>query len=134
MTIEQIIADLGLNVTANFIYDLVKQFFARTPIPTTDGLRDYLASHLSISGVRIEAARLIDFLARNGDITITGSDIRAGERITMASAPGTELRFGHDSAARTDKTAIVAGPGAEIRAQGGAKIVQNPDGSIDFYT
>lgn len=133
MTLEALLLDLGLNVTASAIYDQAKAYFARTKTPTVAGLRDHLAASLSLDGASV-AGRLVEFLAQNGNITITRSKISAQEQITMASFQGTAVTFGHGSVSRTPNTAIEAGQGAEIRMQGGAKIVQNPDGSISFFT
>ena len=134
MTVEALLASLGVSLSASAVYDIAKAYLTKTQNPTPQGLRDHLASHLSIDGAKIVAEKLVEFLAQNGNIIITRSDVSARDQITMASFAGTVLRFGHGSSNRTETTGIEAGPGAEIRMQGGAKIVQNPDGSIGFYT
>ena len=88
---------------------------------------------MSIDGADIKAEKLINFLARNGDISITGTTIYATDRITMASSAGTSFRFGDQSTSETNNTKIDADESAFIKGQGGAKVVQNEDGSILFH-
>ena len=107
---------------------------ARAAVRTVGGLRAELSSRLNIENANIKASNLIEFLANNGDIRIIGTQIYASNSITMASSPSAKFEFGDISASRTDKTSIETGRGAQIVGQGGAKIVQDEDGSIKFYT
>ena len=89
---------------------------------------------MRVDGADIKAETIITFLAQRGDIVITGSRIYAAEKIEMGSALGTKFVFGYNSSSSTSKSSIQAGHGAFIQCQGGAKIVQNFDGCISFYT
>ncbi|MEI6135219.1 MAG: hypothetical protein WCP72_09610 [Desulfomonile sp.] len=134
MSLEQLLANLGLNIAANVIYDLLKSFAKDTREPTVQALESYLASHLSVDGANIKAAKILEFLAEKGNIVITNSSIEAAKQITMSSSPGSICVFGNNSTSSTMKTAIETKDNAQIRMQGGAKIVQDEDGSIKFYT
>jgi hypothetical protein len=129
-----VLADIGVGIASSTIYDFLKSFFTAQPSPDREELRQNLASFLSIEGAEIKAEKLIDFLARNGDISITGTTIYATDRITMVSSAGTSFGFGDQSTSETKNTKINAGEGAFIKGQGGAKVVQNEDGSISFRT
>ncbi len=78
--------------------------------------------------------RIIEFLANNGDITISGSRIYASSSISMASSKNTKFVFGIYSSSSTNKSSINAGSGAQIMGSGGAKIEQDEDGNIKFST
>jgi hypothetical protein len=130
MTLDQLLASIGANVASSAIYELV----TRHHRGSVDDLRSSLESSLNVVNARVAADRVIEFLAKTGDITISGSLLSASDQITMASAPRTKVSFGDGSVSKTDTTRIEAGRGARIEMQGGAKIVQNPDGSIHFYT
>jgi len=133
MDILTLLTSLGINVSANVIYDISKHYFNQKILHTKEGLRDALISGLNIEGVDIKADKIIEFLAENGDITISGTSIYASDRIEMASSKGTSFSFGNDSTSKTDNTAIEAKGNSKIVGTGNAKIVQE-DGSISFYT
>lgn len=132
MTLEQLLIQLGLNISSSFVYDAVKGYFQREQNPTIIGLKDELSSRLSVKGVDIKSENIIQFLAQNGDISILGTQIYALKSITMASSKGAQFAFGDNSKSSTDKSSIAAGYGAQIQGRGGARIVQDEDGSIKF--
>lgn len=132
MTLETLLLNLGLNVAANYIYDLLTSYGRESTAPTVEGLQEYLVSHLKVDGASVKAEKLIEFLAQKGNISIINSSVHAAKQVSMGSAPGTVCVFGHNSRSSTDKTAIEASHDAAIKMQGGAKIVQNEDGSISF--
>lgn len=134
MTLEQLLAQLGLNMSSSFVYDVVKDYFQRKKKPTVKGLKAELSSRLDIKGADIKSDNIINFLAENGDITISGTQIYASKSISMASSEGTKFTFGNNSRSSTDKSSIEAGHGAQIQGQGGARIEQDEDGNIKFYT
>ena len=113
---------------------MVKSYFAKEKSPTIEGLKRELSSHLNIENTDIKSSNIIQFLAENGDISISGTQIYASKSITMTSNKGTKFSFGNNSSSKTDKSAIKAGRGAKIVGRGGAKIEQDEDGSIKFYT
>lgn len=112
----------------------MKNYFSSESCPTHEGLKRYLTSHLSIDGQKIYAEKIIEFLARNGDIDISNTSVSAGRKIVMGSNFQTHFSFGDNSESKTPKTGIVAGKGAYVKGSGGAKIVQDEDGNIKFYT
>jgi hypothetical protein len=128
MNLEQLLFQLGLNITSNAIYDLIKLF------PTTNGFTKGLESQLNINNANIQAQTILEFLAQKGDIVISGTSIFAQNSIIMQSAKDTKVIFGEGSASSTKNTKIEAGYGAKIVMQGGAQVRQSSDGSISFYT
>ncbi len=132
MELSELILNLGLNVSSNAIYDLIRSAIRRNPDAGRDSLRQELAGILCVEGADVKADTIITFLAQRGDIRITGSRIYATDKIEMASSEGTKFTFGNNSSSSTKNTSIQAGQGAFIQGQGGAKIVQNADGSISF--
>lgn len=129
---EQLLLELGLNVTSNAIYDFLKETFRKNPNVKKDELRDNLASYMQVTNAVIIAEKIITFLAKKGDILIDGSNIKAGSSVEMFSAPNTELKFGNGSISQTDKTKIEAGKESFIVARGGAGIKQDENGNISF--
>lgn len=133
MSIESLVIQLGINLTSSFIYERVKDYFKKTDTPTIKGLKSALASSLNIDNAELNAEKIVNFLAQNGDITISGTQIYVSDSIAMASSKGTKFDFGNNSSSTTYKSSIKAGLGARIVGQGGARIVQDNDGSIKFY-
>ena len=134
MTLEQLLIQLVLNISSSFVYDVVKGYFQKEKKPTAEGLKAELSSCLDIEDADIKSNNIINFLAENGDITISSTQIYASKSITMASAQGTKFTFGNNSKSSTDKSSIKTGHGAQIQGRGGARIIQDEDGSIKFYT
>jgi hypothetical protein len=131
---EQLLLQLGLGVTSNFIYDVAKGYLVNNSNPSVSGLESEIASSLSIQGAEIHAHKIVEFLAQKGDIKIEGTRIYVTDSIVMASSHGTQFTFGNNSESSTKNTSISAGEGAFIQGQGGAQIRQNDDGSISFHT
>jgi len=121
---------LGVNLASSAVYDLLKSALS-APL-TREQLVERIASQLNITNANIAADRIIDFAAQNGDITISGTSIYAADSVTMRSASGTKFTFGNNSSSKTSSSEITAAHGATIEGTGGAKIDQNPDGSISF--
>lgn len=130
---DQLLLQLGINLTSSFIYDVVKKYL-QTPNPTIDGLKNKITSCLIINGAEIKASTIVDFMAKNGDIMITGAKIYAPNSINMQSGVKNSLIFGNNSESMTDKTKIQTGNDAQIKVSGGGGISQNEDGSISFFT
>ena len=134
MTLDAYLVSLGVSISSSAIYDLLKTLFSAKESVTSDEVTDSLNSFLEIHGASIHADKIIDVLAKNGDISIKGTMIYAAESIRMASSSNTAFEFGDGSSSATDKTRIDAGKEAKIRGQGGAEVRQNDDGSISFHT
>ncbi|MFA4846398.1 MAG: hemagglutinin repeat-containing protein [Patescibacteria group bacterium] len=132
MDITPLLKELGVGIASSAVYDAVRGYFRSTTAPTIAGLKETVRPILNIAGADVVADRVIDFLARNGDIRIVGTSIYASESITMSSSRDTRFDFGHGSTSRTDKSSIAAGLGANITGTGGAKIEQTKDGGIRF--
>ncbi|MDH3657043.1 MAG: hypothetical protein OEM77_02795 [Nitrosopumilus sp.] len=131
--ITDFLIQIGINTTSGVIHDILNRFRFRNN-PTTDDLREDIISSLNLQGMEIKADKIIEFLAQNGNITITGTDLSANESINMFSAKNTSLSFGDDSTSKTETTAVNAKGDSQIVAKGGAGWKQNKDGSISFYT
>jgi hypothetical protein len=132
MDISQLAIDLGLNIGANALWSIIKNYVTTTKNPTLDGLKEKLVSELKIKNADIKAEKIIGFLAQNGNITIKGTHIYAGKQITIASSEGKSFDFGNNSTSETENTKIEAKGNSKIVGHGRAKIVQK-DGSISFY-
>lgn len=121
-----ILSQLGLGVASNAIFDFLKsRLLSPTPGPQ---LQAELQNIIDLNGVQMRAETVIEALARNGVIRIVNSSMHANESLSIGAQGGLAI-WGDNSVASTDKTAIVAGSGATIRATGNAKVVQHPDGS-----
>lgn len=129
---NELLHSLGVNLASSVVYDLLKS--ALSTSVTREHLVELIASQLNITNANIAADRIIDFAAQNGDITISGTSIFAIDSITMRSASGTKFTFSNNSSSKTSTSEITVGHGAKIEGVGGAKIVQNPDGNISFFT
>ncbi|OGC51630.1 hypothetical protein A2982_01990 [candidate division WWE3 bacterium RIFCSPLOWO2_01_FULL_39_13] len=134
MTLEQLLLQLALNISSTFIYDVVKGYFAKEKNPTIEGLKAELSLRLNIEGADIKSNNIIQFLAQNGDINVSGTQIYASKSVTMASSQGTQFTFGNNSKSSTGKSSIQARHGAQIHGQGDARMEQDEEGNIKFYT
>ncbi len=130
---EQLLLQLGLGITSNVIYDLIKDFFSKNPKADKSQLQNRLASFLNIQNANVVADSIITFLAKNGDIRIEGTSIYANDSISMFSSQNTKFTFGNTSSSTTKNTRIEIGGGAFIQGQCGAGVKQNKDGSMVFY-
>jgi|APSaa5957512622_1039677.scaffolds.fasta_scaffold140175_2 hypothetical protein len=128
MDISDLLISLGLSVDANAIYDFIKQYFLKTTSPTEKGLKDSLISALNIEGAEIASDTIIEFLAKNGDITISGSKIFANDSILLASYVGTKFQIKDGSSSKTNHTSIEVGENGSIMGQNGSTIKQSEDG------
>jgi hypothetical protein len=128
---NELLISLGVNLTSSAVYDIIKSALDTTL--TREQLVERIASQLNIIDANILADKIIDFAAQNGDIIISQTSIYAADSITMRSASGTKFSFGNNSSSKTSTSEITAGHGASIEGASGAKIVQNPDGSISFF-
>lgn len=132
-TLYEVLLSLGVNIASSAIYDFLKEKFSINANLSKNELKQDLTSILSIQNSDIIADKIIDFLAKNGDIRIEGSTIYANNSISMFSSNNTNFSFGNNSSSQTKNTRIDAGKGAYIVGQGGAGIKQNEDGSISFF-
>lgn len=130
---EQLLLSLGLNIASNAIYDFLKTTFSENKTLNENELKNKLSSHLNIQNSSIVADKIIEFLAKNGDIRIEGTNIYANDSISILSSKDTKFIFGNNSSSATKNTRIDAGHGAFIQGQGGAGIKQTEDGSISFF-
>ncbi len=131
--ISQALADLGIKVGVSVLSHIVEGYFAKSTSPSVEGLKKELVSSLNLTNAEVKADKLIEFLAENGNITISDTSIYAKDKIVMASSKGTSFTFGNDSISETKNTKIEARGNSSIVGKGKAKIVQDEDGSIRFY-
>jgi hypothetical protein len=131
---DQILLSLGINITSNAVYDFLKLIFLENKALNENELKSKLSAYLNIQNSNIVADKIIEFLAKNGDIRIEGTSIYARDTILLSSSKDTSFIFGNNSSSTTKNTKINTGQGAFIHGQGGASIKQNEDGSISFFT
>lgn len=133
MTLEQLLLELGLGITSNFIYGVIKNYIANKSNPTIEGLKETLISYIKIDSANVKADKIIQFLAENGDIIISDTHIYASKSIIMESNQNTKFDFGNNSSSKTNKSSIEAGNNCHIIGTGGARIEQDKEGNIKFF-
>jgi hypothetical protein len=126
-------SDLGIGVAAHALYDALKGRLGDHKLHDRKSVEAEIQNVMTVHGVDIKAATVVDMLAERGVLQITGSNIHAPDSVIFGVAGG-EAYFGDNSLSSTDKTAIHAkGVGSGISARGHAAVRQNPDGSISFH-
>lgn len=130
--LAQILRDLGINLSANVIFEFIRSYFQTRQTSTVVEFESSLDSFLQMHGVKIQASTVIGAFAARGLLSIQGSSIYAADRIAIGAGQGAHFLFGDNSTSETAKTKIDAGAGAQIVGSNAA-IVQGPDGSIRFY-
>lgn len=130
--ISSYLVSIGVSLASSAIYETIKRVANRNNA-TVEELKQELASVLNIDGAEVYAERLIQILAQNGNISITGTHLYANNSISMFSTPGHTMEFGNDSISETKNTKIHTKGKSKIIARGKAGIRQNDDGSISFY-
>lgn len=89
---------------------------------------------MKLEGQEVKADKIISFLAEKGQIIISNSIVQSKESISMISSASSSFKFGNESVSETPSTSIKAGKNAYIEGRGGARIDQDSDGNINFYT
>lgn len=130
MSIETILAGLGVNIASSVVYDFLKGKITATGANRTT-VEAELQSYLRVHGINVAASAVIGAFASHGLLSIQGSTLYAPDQITMGAGSNARFVFGNNSTSRTDRSSIDAGQGAFIEGSNAA-IVQNLDGSISF--
>lgn len=133
MTLDSLLISLGVNVTSSFIYDKMKDFFQKQSQPSISDFKNELSNCINVENAKVISESIVEFLAKKGDITISGSKIFAKDTITMVSAAGTQFQIIDGSTSRTDHNFIDLGMEASITGQNGASITLSKNG-ISFST
>ncbi len=133
MTLEQLLLSLGINIWASAIYDVVKKYFEENSSPSIAGLKEEISSSLEIDWADIKAENIIELLAQNWNIQISGSSIFAPNSISMWSTTWNQFTFWNNSISRTNHSSIEAWYGATIIWSWNTRIEQSSDWSIKFY-
>lgn len=126
--------DVGVSVAATKVTDIINSYMRNSSNPTWTGLEQTLSSQLNIQGAQITSSKIIEFLAKSGNLNIQGSQIYARDKVTIASTMGTQFTLANNSESRTDKSSIFVGYGSQIVGNGNAKIEQTEDGGIVIST
>jgi hypothetical protein len=71
---------------------------------------------------------IIEFLAKTGDITISGSKIFAKESIFLTSSRGTKFQLKDDSWSKTEHASVDVGENGSITGQNGAEMKLSKEG------
>ncbi len=128
MTLDSLLKSFGVNLTSSFIFDKLKDFFQKQSKPSISDLKNELSNCINVENAKIVSDSIVEFLAKNGDITISGSKTFAKDTIAMLSAAGTQFQIKDGSSSRTDQNYIDVGMGASITGQNGAIITQSKNG------
>lgn len=132
MDLNGYLIQLGIGTASGVLSGAINTLLARGSFSKSELVETL--RELKVNEADIKAENIIQFLAKEGKIAITRSNIHSGNAINMQSAKGTSLLFGEGSTSSTPKTRIQVGNGAYIQANGGAGVRQNEDGSIEIYT
>ena len=84
MTLEQYLIQIGINITSNAIYDVIKKLVSSGNTTTKD-LEKEIAKLINIDGANIKATNIISFLAERGDIFISNSSIHSTDSILYSA-------------------------------------------------
>ena len=128
MAFQDFLTSLGVNITSNVIYDFIKTFFVGKPNSNQAEFKEASKGFLSIDNAQIFSDKIINFLADNGDIVISGSSIFSSESIMYKSSSGTNFQIKNNTNSRTDHNSIEVGTGDCIKGSGGASINQTDKG------
>lgn len=125
--LEQYLITLGIEIAGGVVSEQINKLLAKD-VFTKDELVTTLAE-MHIQNAHINADCIIQFLAHNGNIQISGTQIYSNGSVVLSSGPGTSLLFGDDSSSSTTGTQISTIGNAFIHLSGGGNIQQG-DGSI----
>lgn len=121
---EQLLIQLGINISSSAIYDFIKNHLSQNPKSTQSQLEKELGSFLHVKDSYIAAEKIINFLATNGYLKIEGSVVHGKEILIKGN-----FYFGNNSISETKSgSAILAGGGASISGTG--TIYQDDNGNI----
>lgn len=133
MALEQLLSQLGISLTASCIKDIVYTYLNDEENPTRAGLRTELVAQLSIENAKITSEKIIDILAEQGHILITGTKVYSATAIDMSSSKGGSFTFENSISRHASGSLIRAGLGARIQGKNGGGIRQDEDGGISIY-
>jgi hypothetical protein len=120
-SLRNLLADLGLGVSGNFIYDLIKSLASKPA--SRDELLQNIQNCLRINGVQMRADDVISALAKDGFLRIENSNLSAGGALVFGAAGG-HASFGNNSSLRNNGAVIVAQGNSSVEASGHAQIRQ----------
>jgi hypothetical protein len=121
--------NLGLNITGDFLSDLIKQIFSKSNKYTKQEFIQQLSPYLKIENADIYAEKIINFLAKEGDIEIADSYIYAKKAVHYSSNQNASFSL-KNSVSQSENTSVDTLRG-NILGKNGAQINQYED-SIDF--
>ena len=132
MTLEQLLLQMGLNVTSSFIYDWLSGYLKINPHSTRDDIVSKLESVLNIERANIYAKGIVEFLADSGDIDIAETKVFA-EKATLYRAQGSQFTLRDETISETHSgSRIEVGRGASTIGTGSASVEQDENGNIRF--
>jgi hypothetical protein len=126
-----LLRDLGVNISATFMVDFLKEIFRSKSAVERTAIERELSAFLRIHGAKVEASTVIQALADSGFLSIKGSELVAQDRILIGAGAGARFSFGENSVSKTAKTAIHASGNALVEGSNAA-MSQHSDGSICF--
>jgi hypothetical protein len=119
--LTQLLVSLGTNVASSYIYDLL----IRSPQIDEMSLIEEISTHLNISNAQIAAKEIVEFLAKNGDISIVGSTVFANS-VNMQSHQGTVISM-TSSLSETSNTKVSIPENGSLTLRNGGRLEQGED-------
>ncbi|NGX56067.1 MAG: hypothetical protein K1060chlam5_00301 [Candidatus Anoxychlamydiales bacterium] len=132
MSLDSLLISFGVNIASSFIYDVARKFFQEQQDSSLQDFKNELSKSLEIENAEIISDSIIEFLAKNGDINISGSKIFAKESIFLTSSSGTKFQIKDGSSSKTEHNSVDVGKGS-ITGKNGAEMKQSKEG-ISFST
>ena len=81
--LAQILLDLGINLSANVIFEFVRNYFQAHRTSAVAEFESRLDSFLQMHGVNVQASTVIGAFAARGLLSIQGSSLYAADQILI---------------------------------------------------
>src|SRR5713101_7565633 len=94
LMVAGVLANLGMGITSNAAYDYLKdKFKGRTEVSASE-LQGAIGDYLIINKVNADAGTVMEILAKQGVIQVTGSNLYEPLSLTMGAAKGAAFSVG----------------------------------------
>lgn len=113
--------EIGVSVLSQLSVDLLKHIFRGRKELSCEKFKEALKMALGIN--ESDADSIIDFLAENGEIKISGATIIAEKIVSYSSLPNSSIRLESGTTSKTKNTLIATGEGS-ISITGKSSITQ----------
>lgn len=128
---NQLLSDLGINLAASAIWDLIK-FITANPTNQneveTKLAEELEKSQVNLQGAELKSKEIIKFLIENGVLKFNGALIYSDTSIVQKTEGG-GIVFSKNSSFSTPNTNIsIKGDNSFMKQQGNVEIIQGPNG------